>query len=133
VAVSFARSSTGASGGVGFQAPIPPHTMPEALLSQHTVSRVIGQSRLRRLCRAGWFKPVKSNAHSILFSPRDVHLAFRKLERQRLVRLTGSRSPESAPRKHETVIHGFGRFDRSPRALVSSSWTSVRFISESCM
>jgi hypothetical protein len=26
--------------------------------------------------------PVKSNAHSILFDPRDVHLALRRLERE---------------------------------------------------
>jgi hypothetical protein len=83
VAVSFARSSTGASGGVGFQAPIPSHIMPEALLSQHTVKRVIGQSRLQRLLRAGWLKPVERNAHSVLFSPRDIHLALSRAERQR--------------------------------------------------
>jgi hypothetical protein len=56
--------------------------MSEALLTQHTVSRVIGASRLRRLLRAGWLEPVKSNAYSILFSPRDVHAPLRRLERR---------------------------------------------------
>jgi hypothetical protein len=56
--------------------------MVEPLLTQHTVSRVIGQSRLRRLVRAGWLKPAEHNVHSVLFSPRDVHAALTRLERQ---------------------------------------------------
>jgi hypothetical protein len=56
--------------------------MSEALVSQHTVSRVIGASRLRRLLRAGWLTPVQRNAYSILFSPRDVHAALTRLERE---------------------------------------------------
>src|SRR5436309_1268440 len=54
-----------------------------ALLTQHTVSRVLGASRLRRLLRAGWLTPVERNACSILFSPRDVHRALTKLEYRR--------------------------------------------------
>jgi hypothetical protein len=56
--------------------------MPEALLTQHTVKRVIGQSRLQRLVRAGWLKPVRRDGHSILYAPRDVHAALRRLERK---------------------------------------------------
>jgi hypothetical protein len=56
--------------------------MSEALLSQRTVRRVIGQSRLQRLLHAGWLKPVKRTAHSVLFSPRDIHLALSRAERE---------------------------------------------------
>lgn len=56
--------------------------MSEALLTQHIVSRVIGQSRLQRLLRAGWLKPVEHNGHGILFAPNDVHAALRMLERR---------------------------------------------------
>src|SRR5258708_25671133 len=57
--------------------------MSEALLTQRTLSRVIGASRLRRLLREAWLRPVESNAHSILFSPRDIHAALTRLERER--------------------------------------------------
>jgi hypothetical protein len=56
--------------------------MSEALLTQHTIARVIGQSRLRRLLRAGWLKPVERTACSILFNPHDLHAALKRLERE---------------------------------------------------
>ena len=56
--------------------------MPEALLNQHTVSRVIDQSRLRRLMQAGWLRPSIHSPGRVLFSPRDVHLALRRMERE---------------------------------------------------
>jgi len=60
--------------------------MPAALLNKKMVERVIGQTRLRRLLRAGWLAPVQSLDSSrwrqaILFSPRDVHRALRQMER----------------------------------------------------
>jgi hypothetical protein len=56
--------------------------MPEVLLNQITLKRAIGASRLLRLLRAGWLKPVERNGHGILFAPRDVHKALRMLERR---------------------------------------------------
>jgi len=55
--------------------------MSEVLLTKRTVERVIGQTRLRRLLRAGWLRPVEGSSHPILFSPRDLHAALRRLER----------------------------------------------------
>jgi hypothetical protein len=55
--------------------------MSEALLTKYTVGRVIGTSRLRRLLRAGWISPVGRNGQAILFNPRDIHAALRRLER----------------------------------------------------
>ena len=55
--------------------------MSEALLTQRAVGRIIGQSRLQRLVRAGWLKPVERNAHSILFDLHDLRAALRRLER----------------------------------------------------
>jgi hypothetical protein len=65
--------------------------MPAALLNKKTVERVIGQTRLRRLLRAGWLAPVLtpvgrngSSSHrrnAVLFNPRDVHAALTRLER----------------------------------------------------
>jgi hypothetical protein len=56
--------------------------MAEDLLTQRTLQKVIGQSRLRRLCAAGWLLPVKRSPGKVLFDPRDVHAALRRLERQ---------------------------------------------------
>jgi hypothetical protein len=63
--------------------------MPTALLiNKRTVERVIGQTRLRRLLRAGWLAPAPTQPldggrrrQAILFSPRDVHRELRRLER----------------------------------------------------
>jgi hypothetical protein len=59
---------------------------PAALLDKRTVERVIGQTRLRRLLRAGWLAPVQPLGESrrrqpILFSPHDLHRALRQMER----------------------------------------------------
>ena len=56
------------------------------LINKRTVERVIGQTRLRRLLRAGWLAPAQpldgSRRHqAILFNPRDLHAALRRLER----------------------------------------------------
>ena len=52
------------------------------LITQRTLSRVIGQSRLQRLRAAGWLEPVERLPGRILFSPRDIHLALSRLERE---------------------------------------------------
>ena len=79
MAISFARSSTGASGGVGSLSP--PH-MAEALLTQHIVRRLSGSHVLQRLIRANWLKPCRQEPHRVLFDPHDVHAAWRKLKRR---------------------------------------------------
>src|SRR6516165_4532361 len=58
--------------------------MPAAvlLINKHTVEQVIGKTRLRRLLRANWLKPVEGSSHPILFSSRDLRAALRRLERQ---------------------------------------------------
>jgi hypothetical protein len=56
--------------------------MSEALLTQHIVQKVIGWSRLLRLVRAGWLKPVESNTRRVLFRVKDVHAALKRLERE---------------------------------------------------
>jgi hypothetical protein len=56
--------------------------MSAALLTQLTVRRVIGAARLNRLLRAGGLKPVERTPSRILYSPRDIHRALRRLERQ---------------------------------------------------
>ena len=53
------------------------------LISQRTLSRIIGQTRLRRLLRCGWIKPIERNGQAILFDPRDVRRALTQLERRR--------------------------------------------------
>jgi len=61
--------------------------MPAALLiNKRTVERVIGQTRLRRLLRAGWLAPVQpldssGRRRAILFNPLDLHRALSRLER----------------------------------------------------
>jgi hypothetical protein len=59
--------------------------MPAELINKQTVERVIGQTRLRRLLRAGWLAPAQPPGGSgrrqpVLFSPRDLHRALRRLE-----------------------------------------------------
>ena len=44
---------------------------------------MIGWSRLQRLLHAGWLKPVERSPSRVLFSPRDVHLALSRMERER--------------------------------------------------
>jgi hypothetical protein len=57
------------------------------LINKCTVERVIGQTRLRRLLRAGWITPIAQpdgesrRRQAILFSPRDLHRALSKMER----------------------------------------------------
>jgi hypothetical protein len=53
--------------------------MAAALLTQKTVSQVIGESRLLRLVHAGWLRPVKRTPSRVLFSSRDVHLALSRM------------------------------------------------------
>jgi hypothetical protein len=52
------------------------------LISQRTVSRVIGASRLRRLLHAGWIEPVERSPQRVLFRISDIHLALSRLERE---------------------------------------------------
>jgi hypothetical protein len=86
--------------------------MAEDLLTQNTVRRVIGQSRLQRLLRAGWLKPVKRNACSILFDPLDVHAALRRLERRvcppdriEVERVRASEARNGHPRIRKEQVH----------------------------
>jgi hypothetical protein len=72
------RLDTKAREGVGS---LPSRHMAEDLLTQGTVSRVIGQSRLRRLLRAGWLTPSERTPSRVLFRASDVHAALRRLER----------------------------------------------------
>jgi hypothetical protein len=55
--------------------------MSEALLTQHTVSRVIGASRLRRLLRAGWLTPAERTPSRVFYRVSDVRTTLRRLER----------------------------------------------------
>jgi hypothetical protein len=56
--------------------------MSEALLTQHIVAQVLGASRLQRLLRAGWLAPRERTPSRVLFSPRDLHAALQRLERE---------------------------------------------------
>jgi hypothetical protein len=58
------------------------------LINKTTVERVIGQTRLRRLLRAGWLAPAPTQPldgsrrrQAILFNPLDVHKALTRMER----------------------------------------------------
>jgi hypothetical protein len=87
--------------------------MSEALLTQRQLSRVIGQTRLRRLLRAGWLSPVGRSGQAILFDPRDVHAALRRLERSdcppdrlEITRVRASEARNGYPRvRKENVTH----------------------------
>ena len=90
-----------------------PSVMSEALLTQHTVTRVIRASRLRRLLRAGWLAPVERRPSRVLFSAHDVHVALTKLERQACppdrievarVRASEARNGHPRVRKEEKII-----------------------------
>jgi hypothetical protein len=78
--------------------------MAEDLLTQQTVSRVLGRPRLMRFVRAGWLKPVERSPR-VLFSPRDVHACLRRLERFETLppdKIESARTHDSA------VRHGRG-------------------------
>jgi hypothetical protein len=56
------------------------------LINKGMVERVIGQTRLRRLLRAGWLAPAQPldssrRRQAILFNPRDLHRALTRMER----------------------------------------------------
>jgi hypothetical protein len=51
------------------------------LLTQRTVSRVLGTARLLRFIRAGWISPAQRTPSRILYRVADVHAALRRLER----------------------------------------------------
>jgi hypothetical protein len=90
---------TGASGSVGSPSRAFPESrsrrsnlsslvMAEDLLTQHTVSRVLGAARLLRFIHAGWLSPaqrmpsrVGNRASRVLYRVADVHAALRRLER----------------------------------------------------
>ena len=57
--------------------------MSEALLTQRTLRRIIGQSRLKRLVRAGWLAPVERTPSRVLYRVSDIHAALSRLERRR--------------------------------------------------
>jgi hypothetical protein len=52
------------------------------LLTQTTVRRVIGQSRLARLIAAGWLEPVERRPSRVLYRVSDIHAALSRLERE---------------------------------------------------
>jgi hypothetical protein len=55
--------------------------MSEALLTQRTLSRVIGAARLLRFIRAGRLAPAQRTSSRVLYRVSDVHAALRRLER----------------------------------------------------
>jgi hypothetical protein len=56
--------------------------MASGLVTQRRLAEIIGWSRLQRLRAAGWLEPVKRSPSRVLFSPRDIHLALSRLERE---------------------------------------------------
>jgi len=48
--------------------------MAEDLLTQRTLQKVIGQSRLRRLCASGWLLPVKRSPGKVLSLTRVTYM-----------------------------------------------------------
>ena len=58
-------------------------SMSAALLTQRAARQIIGQARLKRLMRASWLKPIERNGRSVLFDPRDIRAALRRLELER--------------------------------------------------
>jgi hypothetical protein len=55
--------------------------MSEALLTRHTVSRVMGAARLLKLIRAGWLTPCQRTPNRVFYRASDIHLVLRRLER----------------------------------------------------
>jgi hypothetical protein len=89
--------------------------MSEAL-TKRTIERVIGQTRLRRLLRAGWIAPIAQpdgesrRRQAILFSPRDLHRALSKMERSvvppdkvEVARVRDSEARNGHPRVRKTA------------------------------
>jgi hypothetical protein len=81
-----------------------------AALTKRTVERVIGQTRLRRLLRAGWISPVGRNGQAILFDPLHVHAALRRMERSvvppdkiEVARVRASEARNGHPRVRKTA------------------------------
>jgi hypothetical protein len=90
--------------------------MPAELLNKYTVERVIGQTRLRRLLRAGWLAPAPtqpldgSSRQAILFDPRDLHRALSRMERSvvppdkiEVARVRASEARNGHPRVRKTA------------------------------
>ena len=87
--------------------------MSEALLNQHTVIQVLGQTRLRRLISAGWIAPIERTRSRVLYRVSDIHAALRRLERERVppdklevlrVRESEARNGYPRVRKEEKVM-----------------------------
>lgn len=60
--------------------------MAQNRITQHRLGAIIGEARLKRLCRNGWLAPVERTPApgrfgTVLFSPADVRAALRRLER----------------------------------------------------
>jgi len=91
--------------------------MPAALLNKKTVELVIGQTRLRRLLRAGWLAPApmqpldgSRRRQAILFDPHDLHRALRRMERSvvppdkiEVARVRASEARNGHPRVRKTA------------------------------
>jgi hypothetical protein len=79
--------------------------MAAALLTQHTVSRVIGAARLMRFIRAGWLTPAQRTPSRVLYRVYDVRACLRRLE-------NGEICPadriESARTNRSAIRHGRG-------------------------
>jgi hypothetical protein len=54
--------------------------MPEDLINQHRLAKVLGAARVLRFVRAGWLKAVQRSPR-VLYRIADVHACLRRLER----------------------------------------------------
>lgn len=87
--------------------------MSEALVTQHTLKKFLGAARVLRMIRAGWLKPVGRKTQAILFDPRDIRAALRRLELERcppdkleVMRVRQSEERNGHPRiRKKEVIH----------------------------
>ena len=109
------------------------------LINKCTVERVIGQTRLRRLLRAGWIAPIAQpdgesrRRQAILFSPRDLHRALSKMERSvvppdkiEVARVRASEAQNGRVRVRKTLIQ---YLPVPVLRRLSLSWISAPWIS----
>lgn len=65
--------------------------MPKDFITQHRLGMILGDARLKRLCRNGWLAPVeRTRSHgrfgTVLFSLADVRAVIKRLERGEFLR-----------------------------------------------
>ena len=64
--------------------------------------RVVGRRLTRKLLEAKWIVPVRSATRGLVFEPRDVHLALRRLQREGAA--LGPRYLPSPPRPKKPLL-----------------------------